>query len=80
MGYSIKQKTVLLALIVASVLHANDNDTLKQACKDQNATACYTYALPMVTGENAKVQDIADTGIAYMREGCALMESKACDF
>lgn len=80
MGYSIKQKTVLLALIVASVLHANDNDTLKQACKDQNATACYTYALPMVTGENAKVQDIADKGIAYMREGCALMESKACDF
>ena len=80
MRHSIKQKIFLLALAVASVLHANDSDTLKQACKDQNATACYTYALPMVTGKNAKVQDVAEKGIAYMREACALMESKACDF
>lgn len=76
----LKQKTLLFALSMLSVLHATDNGTLKQACKDQNATACYEYALPMVTGENAEVQDIAEKGIAYMREGCALMENKACDF
>ena len=80
MRHILKQKTVFFALALTSVLHANDNDTLKQACKEQNATACYRYALPMVTGENAKVQDIAEQGIAYMREGCALMENKACDF
>ena len=75
-----KYKIALLIVCVASTLYANNNDALELACKEHNATACYTYALPMVTGDNAKVQDISEKGIAYMREGCSLLENRACDF
>ncbi len=52
---------------------------LKALCMDNNATACYRYALPMVTGENAKVQDIKEEGMSFIRKACILEEPRACD-
>ena len=75
-----KYKIVLLIVCVASTLYANNNDALEVACKEHNATACYEYALPLVTGGNEKIQDKKEEGVIYMRKGCSLMYDKACDF
>lgn len=73
------KKLLFVLISVTIVISAETNAGLKQACQDDNATACYLYALPMVTGENEKIQDIKEKGIAYMRQACVLDEYRACD-
>jgi TPR repeat protein len=68
---------LLLSLISFSALDANE---LKDACQvDNNATACYYFGLPLITGENAKVQDIKEEGLSYMRRACMEGETRGCD-
>lgn len=68
--------SIILIFTIFTFLQA---DILKMACMDDNATACYTYALPLVSGDNAKVQDIKEEGMSYMRKACILGENRACD-
>ncbi len=70
---------LLLSTFILSALSASQNEALKVLCSDNNATACYEYGLPMVTGDNAKVQDIKEEGMSFMRKACILGENKACD-
>ena len=70
---------VSLSLFILSTLSASQSEALKVLCSDNNATACYEYGLPMVTGENAKVQDIKEEGMSYIRKACILGEDRACD-
>jgi hypothetical protein len=70
---------VSLSLVLLSTLWASQGEALKVLCSDNNATACYEHGLPMVTGDNAKVQDIKEEGLSYMRKACALGEERACD-
>jgi TPR repeat protein len=46
---------------------------------DNNASECYKYALPLVTGDNANVQDMREEGLSYIRKSCVLGYDKACD-
>jgi uncharacterized protein len=70
------QSIFIFLSIVFTVAAADD---FKQACRDGNATACYKYALPLVTGKNAKVQDIREEGLSYMRRACLEGEKRGCD-
>jgi TPR repeat protein len=67
---------VLWFILFVLFSEANQN---KIACMEDNASACYKYALPLVTGENAKVQDHRQEGLGYMRKSCVLGYDKACD-
>jgi len=60
-------------------LMASNTVDLKVACYENNATACYMHGLPMITGENEKVQDIREEGLSYMRKACLLGETRGCD-
>ena len=70
---------VSLNLFILSSLSASQYETFKVLCSDHNGTACYEYGLPMVTGENEKVQDIKEEGMSYIRKACILGENRACD-
>jgi len=70
-------KSLLLGFICLLPLSASD--TNKIACLENNASACYDYALPLVTGDNAKVQDIREEGLNFMRKSCVLGFDKACN-
>lgn len=70
------QSLFILLSIVFTVAAADD---FMQACREGNATACYEYALPLVTGKNAKVQDIREEGLSYMRRACLEGEKRGCD-
>ena len=70
---------ILLLLSISSFLFANASEQIKAACMTNDASACYAYALPLVTGENAKVQDFKEEGLEYMRKACILGHNKACD-
>ena len=70
---------IVSLFIFVSTLSADKNDKLKTLCLENNATACYEYGLPMVTGENAKVQDIKEEGMSFIRKACILEEFRACD-
>ena len=72
-------KMILLTIVTFTSLFASNTDALKNACKENNATACYLFALPMVTGENQKVQDIKEEGMSYMRKACIYGENRGCD-
>jgi len=74
----IKQFTLVL-LSISSLLLGNASEQLKAVCMTNDASACYAYALPLVTGENAKVQDFREEGLGYMRKACILGHNKACD-
>jgi len=69
-------KSILCFAIFVSLSYGNQN---KIACMENNASACYDYALPLVTGENAKVQDHREEGLNYIRKSCVLGYEKACD-
>jgi TPR repeat protein len=72
----------IIAVLILSLvsLCASTPDEFKNACKeDNNATACYHFALPLVTGENAKVQDIKEEGMSYIRKACIYGENRGCD-
>ena len=70
---------ISLTLLTLGTLMGSNADDLKVACDENNATACYMHALPMVTGDNAKVQDIREEGLSYMRKACILGENRGCD-
>jgi len=71
------RKVLLLSVLLGtSALIANEN---KVACMANDANACYAYALPLVTGENANVQDTKEEGLSYIRKACVLGHNKACD-
>jgi TPR repeat protein len=72
----------IISVLILSVvsLFASTADELKYACKvDNNATACYYFGLPLITGENAKVQDVREEGMSYMRRACLEGENRGCD-
>ena len=71
-------KIVLLTLLTG-VLFASSNNNFQKECLENNATSCYLYALPLVSGENDKIQDIREEGMVYMKKACIYGENKACD-
>ncbi len=72
------QKLLVVVLFGFIFLQANESN-LKSQCDDSNATACYMYALPMISGDNAKIQDVKEKGMSFMRKACILDEERACD-
>lgn len=68
-----------IVIFLSTVFTVGTADDFKQACREGNATACYEYALPLVTGKNAKVQDIREEGLSYMRRACLEGEKRGCD-
>ena len=73
-------KTILVFVFSLVPLFSSNPDAFKYACKvDNNATACYHYGLPLITGENAKAQDIREEGMSYMRRACMEGENRGCD-
>jgi TPR repeat protein len=64
---------------MSSLLWGNSLEQIKATCMTNDASACYAYALPLVTGDNAKVQDLREEGLGYMRKACVLGHDKACD-
>jgi len=68
-----------LVLALGLSLFTEANNIHKVACMENNASECYDYALPLVTGENAKAQDIREEGLIYIRKACILGYDKACD-
>ncbi|CAA6824170.1 MAG: Unknown protein [uncultured Sulfurovum sp.] len=74
-------KKIILILIplLTFNLWASNKELLKQKCANSDAEACYEVGLPLTQGENAKVQDILDEGMSYMRKACHSGEERACD-
>lgn len=70
---------VSFSLFILFAHSASQSEALKVLCSDNNGTACYKYGLPKVTGDNAKVQDIKEVGMSYIRKACILGEDRACD-
>ena len=68
------KKIIALILLSLTTLLFADSDVLKEKCHNNNATACYEFALPLTTGENAKSQDIMEEGSSYMRKACIVGE------
>ncbi|CAA6811321.1 MAG: Unknown protein [uncultured Sulfurovum sp.] len=66
-------------IIVGLILTLFIAQASEQKCLEGDARACFEYALPLVTGENAKVQDIRERGLSFMRKSCILGYAKACD-
>ena len=73
------KKIISLALLSIVSLSALESNTLTEKCKKNDATACYEIALPLISGENEKVQDIREEGMSYMRKACLLGENRGCD-
>ncbi len=73
------KKIISFTVLAMAILTASNTVDLKIACYENNATACYLHALPMITGENAKVQDIREEGMSYMRKACIHGENRGCD-
>ena len=67
-------KFLFLMFFLLTYSQANE-----KACMEGNASACYAYALPLVIGENAEVQDIREKGLSYIRKSCILGYDKACE-
>jgi TPR repeat protein len=75
----IKQTQLLLIAILLFMITLTQANEFKQRCDENNATACYEYAVPLTTGDNAKAQDIMEEGMSYMRKACILGENRGCD-
>jgi hypothetical protein len=70
---------MILLLWFLSLSVVQGEEKLKLLCSEGNATACYAFGLPMISGENEKVQDIREEGMDYMRKACLLKEYRGCD-
>lgn len=71
---------IIAAVLFSFVsLYASTPDAFQKECREGNATACYMYGLPLVTGDNAKVQDFREEGLSYMRRACLEGEYRGCD-
>jgi TPR repeat protein len=75
----ILNKILCLFALANITLLASESELLKQGCLENNVTACYLYALPLLSGENDKVQDLREEGMGYMKKACVFGEDKACD-
>jgi TPR repeat protein len=73
------KKLTMGILSISSLLLGNASQQIKAACMTNDASACYSYALPLVTGDNANVQDFREEGLSYMRKACILGHDEACD-
>jgi TPR repeat protein len=74
-----KKTLLLLSLLFTFNLSASTDGLLKQKCLNDDATACYELGFPLTQGDNAKVQDYLEEGMAHMRKACMYGENKACD-
>lgn len=74
-------KKILFTLIIvfSSQLSAQIDPALKQKCLANDAVACYELGLPLVQGENEKVQNTLEEGMSYIRKACTFGEVRACD-
>ena len=75
-------KKVLLSLSLLLInldLSASSQADLKEKCLKNDAKACYELGFPLTQGDNAKVQDYLEEGMAYMRKACRYGENRACD-
>jgi uncharacterized protein len=70
-------RSLIIPFLLVLPLIASDQN--KVACMENNASACFDYAYPLVIGDNAKVQDIREEGLGYIRKSCILGYDKACD-
>ena len=70
---------ILFTILTSITLSASDTLSIKEKCKKEDATACYEIALPLISGENKKVQEIFEEGMSYMRKACILGENRGCD-
>ncbi len=68
-----------LTLLLTLNLFASNEALLKQKCLNDDAKACYELGFPLTQGDNAKVQDYLEQGMAYMRKACIYGEEKGCD-
>jgi len=73
------KKFFVVILGICSLLWGDSSAQIKAVCMTNDASACYDYAVPLVTGDNAKVQDLREEGLGYMRKACVLGHNKACD-
>lgn len=74
-----KKLIFTLLITCTSQLFAETNSILKNKCLANDALACYQLGLPLVQGENEKVQDTLEEGMAYIRKACKFGEDKGCD-
>jgi TPR repeat protein len=76
-----KMLKIISSITLLSILafSASNKDILQEKCKKEDATACYEIALPLISGDNAKAQDILEEGMSYMRKACILGENRGCD-
>lgn len=72
-------KVYLGFFLLLMPLYASTENTFKVECLKNNAKACYEYAFPLISGENANIQDVKETGLSFMRKSCGLGEPLACD-
>ncbi|HHD75949.1 MAG TPA: sel1 repeat family protein [Campylobacterales bacterium] len=74
-------KKIIFTLLMAfsTQLFANTNLILKNKCLNNDALACYELGLPLVQGDNEKVQTNLEEGMAYIRKACTHGEERACD-
>jgi len=74
------KKILLLSILLTSLnLMAASKNLSKEKCMENNASECYLYALPLLRGDNSKIQDIREEGLEFMRKSCVLGYAKACD-
>lgn len=70
---------IALTILTSVTLLSANSEVLKEKCHNNDARACYEFALPLTTGENAKAQDTREEGLSYIRKACILGYDKACD-
>ena len=73
------KQIIYFTLFISILLSASDTSSLKEKCQKEDATACYQIALPLISGDNKKVQEIFEEGMSYMRKACILGENRGCD-
>jgi len=73
------KKIISLTLLSLTTLLFAGSEVDKEKCHNNDARACYEFALPLITGENAKAQDTREEGLSFIRKACILGYDKACD-
>jgi len=75
-----RNKIIFLSVIlVASLIKAEDLDTMINQCKENNASSCYEAGSRLITGKNGEDQEKKSLGLEYIRKACKYSVQKACD-
>ena len=74
-----KIKLILAVCLSVFVVNATELDTQIEACKNGDASACYSAGVILTTGEEAENQEKKTLGLEYLRKSCKYGEAKACD-